>query len=177
MAARLQPGNAAYFKPFAVIKQPVAVDFVTHRLPVYHPAFQLPPSYDPRSRTYKNSMQNVTAPLDPQSFWNDVFPDAIAQLKVQLEEPKGLRVSKYRIRNKVSWEEIEGQLQAARESYVRDVGWIRRSYRVVAGNGSQAAFQAARLVPGTDVTSAVVNVIQNLLEVSNTVLCNPLDAS
>ncbi|KAJ8114484.1 hypothetical protein OPT61_g3642 [Boeremia exigua] len=167
MAAQLWPQNSALSAGISVTGRPLAVDFAANRLPTYHTAFQQPPPYDPIAKSYLvsgSAMQNNSVPSNPQSFWDDVFPDAIARLKTQLEEPKGLRVSKYRIRNKASWTEIQSQLQTARESYIRDVGWLRRSYRVVASNTSQAAFQASRLVPGTDMTSAVVNVIQNLLE-------------
>ncbi|KAH6639085.1 hypothetical protein C7974DRAFT_387829 [Boeremia exigua] len=165
---------AAYVRPqttissgFPVTSQPLAVDFVANRLPAYHPAFQNPPPYDPVLKAYVlpgNTMQNNTKPTSAHAFWDDVFPDAITRLGAQFEEPKELKRSKHRIRNRSSWKEVEDQLHAARESYVRDVGWIRRSYRTVAGNSSQIAFQASKMVPGTDMTSSVVNVVQNLLE-------------
>lgn len=156
----------------AVIDRPLAVDFIDNRLPAYHLAFQSLPPFDPLLRKYtlcvpQARMQNHTSPSDPRPLWTGIFPLAMQRVKSSSTEPKELHGSRFRVRDVASWTQVQVRLQAAQESYIHTLGirgWIRRSRRVLADN-SHVAAQASRFLPSTDMTSPVINVVQNLLEV------------
>lgn len=158
----------------ALTNRSLAVDFIDNRLPAYHIAFQGLPPFDPVSRKYtlhaaECKMQNHVPLVDSRPLWTGLFPLAMSRVKGSSTEPKELRGSKYRVRDRDNWTDVQVRLQAAQASYIQALGirgWVRRSRRVLADN-SQVAVQTAKLVPGSDMTSPVINVVQNLLEVGS----------
>jgi hypothetical protein len=172
--------DSLHFETREVLRRPAAVDFIENRLSQHHQVFRNPPPhFDLRTQCYiaaptQNRMPNNASPgpaaptnLDAMPFWNTIFIEAMARFQTRCAEPKEIRASRFRIRDKTSWSEIETQLQSARESYVQATGirgWIRQSRRAVADN-SQVAVQAWKWVPNVEVTSPIINVVQSLLEV------------
>jgi hypothetical protein len=158
---------------FNVTGKSAAVDFIENRLPQYHPAFQNPPVFDPIANCFvssrgQSSMQNQTGQLDSRLFWGSIFPDAMLLFQSRVAEPVILKNSKYRVRDRQDWFGVQDRLQAAQTTYIRVTGfkgWVRWPSRKFADN-SNIASQSLRLIPGSDMTTSVINIVQSLLEVS-----------
>ncbi|KAF9691342.1 hypothetical protein EKO04_010564 [Ascochyta lentis] len=112
------------------------------------------------------SSRAVPRTLESMPFWNEIFPEAMAQFQEQSIEPKIVHVSDKRIRGKDSWSQVQCQLQSTRDAYLRETG-LRgrvRHYRRMAADNSQVAVQTSRLLLNVDMISPVVNIVQNLVE-------------
>ncbi|KAL8309092.1 hypothetical protein RB597_009390 [Gaeumannomyces tritici] len=75
------------------------------------------------------------------SFWNSIFPDAVAEFK-KTKEPQGRSSTDYSIRSPDSWDEIYSRLEAARAKYEQKrgpVGWLRDKRRTVANSAGPLA--------------------------------------
>lgn len=90
------------------------------------------------------------------------------KFKAQYEEPKNRVESGYSIRDRWKLEDVQLQLEAAREFYTKETGvsgWARKIRRKAVDN-TQPVMQTMRVVPNLDYVSPVLNTVQFLLEVT-----------
>lgn len=106
-------------------------------------------------------------------FWTQLLPLAMKELATRYTEPKVLVNSVCGIRGRGSWEEIQAQLQAARERYDgkmtdfrgRMKSGYRKVYRKIADNSEVSAKVLEGLLD-QDLVSPVKAIVKVLSDVS-----------
>jgi hypothetical protein len=105
-------------------------------------------------------------------FWASVFPDAMAELKTTIEEPKGRSDTSWSIRNKWEWVAVYEVLESARSKYEDEagkMGLLRRVRRKFADNIAPVAGVvsiASKVVPDSSGATPVLGAVEVLLDVS-----------
>lgn len=183
-----------------VLHQPPSVDFIENRLTHLLPPFEdssvrydqrlkrfttspepvaMPGKLGPRSNgdhgnhTMKFSLQDrmLPPPIYAMKFWDTLFEESMAQLKVKCpQEPERLREKyEYSIRTRRTWEDVHSTLQDARILYdgskSRFLGHLKGRYRRLADH-SAVASQTLAMVPDGDYVSPVKAAVQVLVEAS-----------
>lgn len=121
--------------------------------------------------------QALVPATTPMTFWDSIFQASLDRFRTLWpDEPQGREKSgfNYSIRQKLTWEDIYGQLQKAREFYDGDTKglWGRhaKSYtkkrRSFIDHTAPVARQAVRFVPQMDYTTPVVAAVQVIVDVS-----------
>lgn len=121
--------------------------------------------------------QALVPTVTPMTFWDSIFHVSLDRFRTLWpDEPQGREKSgfNYSIRQKLTWEDIYGQLQKAREFYDGDTKglWGRhaKSYtkkrRSIVDHTAPIARQAVRFVPQMDYTTPVVAAVQVLVDVN-----------
>lgn len=131
----------------------------------------------PEGESSFGQSQALVPATTPMTFWDSIFQVSLDRFRTLWpDEPQGREKSgcNYSIRQKLTWEDIYGQLQKAREFYDGDTKglWGRRakSYtkkrRSFIDHTAPVARQAVRFVPQMDYTTPVVAAVQVLVDVN-----------
>lgn len=162
-------------------RQPT-LDFIDTRLPEYHAAFANPQvrfntalgRYAPVRQRAQNS--NMAQQADDQQldllpeqpppcgpnparrpFWDEMFPQAMAQLRAVRDEPTGLVGTAYSIRGATGWPVIVNTVEVARAKYYNYSGfigfWKKAGHKM--GDHATDAKTLLSLLPDSEYTSLI----------------------
>ncbi len=163
-------------------RQP-CLDFIETRLPKYHEAFAnkdvrfnsalgryapvlppTPPQDNMGERPEDEKLQvlpETAPPTGPgpvrRPFWDEMFPQAMAQLGELRDEPPGLVGTIYSIRAAAGWAKIVNTLEAARAKYYNYKGFVGfwRKARHKMADHAEDGKAVLSLLPESDYTSLI----------------------
>jgi len=110
----------------------------------------VPMAHDDVSSQPSNSHENLPIDVSSMKFWDRIFPKAMEAFRAESEAPIPKR--KHCIRNKTSWLQVQGELEAAEALYSKTTTYRRvRDTLVTIHNNTQGLnpfLQAADKIEG-----------------------------
>ncbi|KAK3942335.1 hypothetical protein QBC46DRAFT_339541 [Diplogelasinospora grovesii] len=113
--------------------------------------------------------------MQDMKIWNEIFPDAMAKLSSETNEPKGLSEAGYTIRDKTDWEGVYSVLDAARNRYQEEGRFklLRKSRRKFADKVDDVAAASktvTKFAPVLRVVEVVFDALKTAANVRKEVL-------